>query len=418
MADDETIVIRVNAAQGEAALKALGAAGVQAGVQIESIAAPVDKAGLSIKDMTRNIGAGISILSILRDNLEALKPALDEVGTAIQFAATSAGANSETVAHLGRAMDSLIHPSHIAANAVASIQEAWTKFKESIVPDSTVITSNVRTIEESLTALAAARKAAAAEQASSLEDEQKALAETAKSEAALEAAAIKSSEERAKAEAKAAEEIAAALERERQALDAKLAEDEARLAKSLGAGGKIDTSGEADAAKAGVKDLRDEIKRLENQPTLDPDELNKLNELKDRAAQAAAEVRDLGNVFTQTADDFLTEGEAANAAGDAWAVYGDRLQQAQLRHEEAIRSTEDADAALSDFTATADDAAGSLTDAADAAGSLGDEAKKGTDKAADGLGKMKGGLEEAIPLAEQLRGILQEIVTLGAQADI
>ena len=103
--------------------------------------------------MTRNIGAGISILSILRDNLEALKPALDEVGTAIQFAATSAGANSETVAHLGRAMDSLIHPSHIAANAVESIQEAWTKFKESIVPDSTVITSNVRTIEESLTAL-------------------------------------------------------------------------------------------------------------------------------------------------------------------------------------------------------------------------------------------------------------------------
>ncbi|WP_196301224.1 hypothetical protein, partial [Streptococcus pneumoniae] len=88
---------------------------------------------------------------------------------------------------------------------------------------------------------------------------------------------------------------------------------------------------------AGVKDLRDEIKRLENQPTLDPDELNKLNDLKDRAAQAATEVRDLGNVFTQTADDFLTEGEAANAAGDAWAVYGDRLQIAQRRHEDAIR---------------------------------------------------------------------------------
>ena len=55
---------------------------------------------------------------------------------------------------------------------------------------------------------------------------------------------------------------------------------------------------------------------------------------------------------------------------------------------------------------------------ADAAGSIGDEAKKGTDKAKAGLAGMVEGLEEAIPLAEQLKGILQEIVTLGSQADI
>lgn len=418
MADDETIVIRVNAAQGEAALRALGQAGVEASTGVESLGTAAAKSEVHLKDLTRNIGAGISLMSILRENLDALKPALEGLGEGIKFAATQAGASSETVTNLGRALDSLIHPSHIAANAIESLQVAWVKFQEEVVGSSTVIPHNVKTIEESLSALAAARKNAATQQAEGLAAEQQSLDETAKAEAALEAAAVKSAEERAKAEAKAAEEIAAALERERQALDAKLAQDEARLAKSLGAGGKIDTSGDADAAKQGVKDLRDEIKRLENQPMLDPAEQNKLNELKDQAARAAASVRDLGKVFTQTADDFLTEGEAANAAGDAWAVYGDRLQQAQLRHEAAIRSTEDADSALSDFTSTADDAAGALSDAADAAGSLGDESKKGTDKAKEGLSGMVDGLNEAIPLAKELREVLSEIVALGAQADI
>ena len=217
---------------------------------------------------------------------------------------------------------------------------------------------------------------------------------------------------------KAADEIVAALEKERAALDAKLAQDEARLAKALGAGGKIDTSGDADAAKKDLAALQAEIKQLESQPLLDSDELNKLNTLKDRAGAAASAARDLGEVFTQTADDFLTEGEAANAAGDAWAVYGDRLQIAQRRHEDAIRSLDEADASLQDFTDTADEAASSATDVGDAAASIGDGAKKGTDKASEGLGKMKDGLTEAIPLAEQLRGILAEIVALGAQADI
>jgi len=418
MADDETIVIRVNAAQGEAALRALGQAGVEASTGVESLGTAAAKSEVHLKDLTRNIGAGISLMSILRENLDALKPALEGLGEGIKFAATQAGASSETVTNLGRALDSLIHPSHIAANAIESLQVAWVKFQEEVVGSSTVIPHNVKTIEESLSALAAARKNAATQQAEGLAAEQQSLDETAKAEAALEAAAVKSAEERAKAEAKAAEEIAAALERERQALDAKLAQDEARLAKSLGAGGKIDTSGDADAAKQGVKDLRDEIKRLENQPMLDPAEQNKLNELKDQAARAAASVRDLGKVFTQTADDFLTEGEAADAAAAAWDVYRDRVDKAALAHDDALRSTEDADAALADFTDTADEAASSLGDVADAAGSLGDESKKGAEKGKEGLDKLKDGFTEAIPLAEQLRDIMQEIVTLGSQADI
>ena len=419
MADDsETIVIRVNAAQGEAALKALGNAGIEAGKGIESVGAASVKSDLNLKDLTRNIGAGISLMAILRDNLEALKPALEGLGNAIKFSAVQAGASEKTVNNLGLAIDSLIHPSHIAANAVESMKRAWAEFEEEVVGSSTVIPNSVRTIEESLTALAAARKAAAAEQEDALAAEQKALDATAKAEAELEAAAVKSAEERAKAEARAAEEIEASLARERAALNAKLAEDEARLQKSLGAGGKIDTSADADAAKADVKALREEIKRLENQPMLDPNEQNKLNELKDQAAQAAGAVRDLGKVFTQTADDFLTESEAADAAGAAWDVYGDRLAIAARRHEDAIRSTEDADAALFEFGETAEDVAGAIDDAGKAAGELGDKAAKGTDKASEGLGKMKEGLEEAIPLANELKGILQEIVTLGAQADI
>ena len=257
-----------------------------------------------------------------------------------------------------------------------------------------------------------------AAQAAALNIVSDAQAKAADSAKNLEDVGTKAADARAKAEQKAADEIVAALEKESAALDAKLAQDEARLAKALGAGGKIDTSKDADAAKANVSALRDEIKRLESQPMLDPAEQNKLNELKDQAARAAASVRDLGKVFTQTADDFLTEGEAADAAGAAWDVYRDRIDKAALAHDKAMNEVERADGTLSDFGATADDAASSLENAADAAGSIGDEAKKGTDKAGEGLDKLKAGFEEAIPLAEQLKGILAEIVALGAQADI
>jgi len=201
----------------------------------------------------------------------------------------------------------------------------------------------------------------------------------------LEEAGVKSAEKRAEAEQKAADAVVAALEKERAALDAKLAQDEARLEKALGAGGKIDTSGDADAAKADIAALRAEIKRLESQPMLDPTEQNKLNELKDQAGKAAAAVRDLGDTFTITADDFLTEGEAADAASAAWDVYRDRIDKAALAHDEAMRVTDEANASLEDFTSTADDAVGSIEGVAEAAGSLGDTAKEGTDKAKEGM---------------------------------
>lgn len=377
-----------------------------------------DGAGLSVKEMTKSIGAGLSILSILRDNFKALEPVLERNAQLLREYAVQAGASGETIDALSLAMDSFIHPSHIMENAIKATAEGAKLLQENIVGASEVIANVSDTIPQMLAKINEARKAAAEENKGSKKEEEDAAKSLAKEEEALEKAAVKSAEERAKAEAKAAAEIVATLEKERAALDAKLAQDEARLAKALGAGGKIDTSGEADAAKQDIAALRQEIKRLENQPMLDPAEQNKLNELKDQAAQAAASVRDLGKVFTQTADDFLTESEAADAAGAAWDVYGDRLQRAQNRHEDAIRTTEDADRALFEFGETATDAAIAAEDVAAAAGSIGDEAAKGADKGKEGLDKMTAGLQEAIPLAEQLRDLLQQIVTLGSQADI
>ena len=259
---------------------------------------------------------------------------------------------------------------------------------------------------------------ALAEQAKSLGIVATAQKQTEESASRLADVSEASADRRAKAEAKASDEVVAALEREKAALDAKIAQDEERLNRSLGAGGKIDTSGDADAAKAKVANLRDEIQRLENQPMLDPAEQNKLNELKDQAGKAAAAVRDLGKVFTQTADDFLTEQESADAAAAAWDLYRDRVDRAAIAHEEAMRSTDDAAESLGDFTDTAEDAGRALEDAADAGASIGDETKKGADKAKEGLSNLNEGFDEAIPKATQLRDILAEIVSLGAQADI
>lgn len=257
-----------------------------------------------------------------------------------------------------------------------------------------------------------------AEQAAALNITTDAQDKTAASAAALEEAGIKSADARAKAEAKAAEEIAAALEKERVALDAKLAQDEKALADKLAKGSKLDTSQDTTAAQKNIDDLNKSIGDLESQPLLSPDQLNQLDDLKNKAADAQRGMKDLNRVFTITRDDFLSESEAADAAASAWDVYLDRLNQSQFEHERVMDSLGGATDSFDDLSGSVDDAAGTVDDLSGSLDSLGDGAKKGTDKASEGLDKMKGGLEEAIPLAEQLRGILQEIVTLGAQADI
>ena len=453
MADDENIRLQVDSAEARAQLAALEQEVHQLEAELETLnntagvtnaeiegttrrlgeakakfaeaseqAAKFDTntqgATLSVKEMTKSIGAGLSVLSILRDNFAALDPVLERNAQLLKELAVQNGASKETVDALALAMDSFIHPSHIMENAIKATVEAADILAESLTGASTVVANVSDTIPAMLEKIAEARNKAAAENVDSKKAEEDAAKALAKEEAELEAAAVKAADARAKAEAKAAEEIVAALEKERVALDAKIAQDEARLEKSLAAGGKIDTSKDADAAKQGVKDLRDEIKRLENQPMLDSAEQNKLNELKDQAAQAAASVQDLGKVFTQTADDFLTEAEATDAGAAAWDLYRDRVDKAALAHDDAMRSTDEAAASLSDFTDTADDAASALEDVGDAASSIGDEAKKGTDKAKEGFDKLNEGADEVIPKLETIKGLLADIQAAAAAVDL
>jgi hypothetical protein len=423
MADDETIVIRVNAAQGEAALRALGQAGVEASTGVESLGTAAAKSEVHLKDLTRNIGAGISLMSILRENLDALKPALEGLGEGIKFAATQAGASNETVTNLGRALDSLIHPSHIAANAIESLQVAWLKFQEEVVGSSTVIPHNVKTIEESLSALAAARKNAATQQAEGLAAEQQSLDETAKAEAALEAAAVKSAEERAKAEAKAAADVVEALAKQEEAFNKMLADtanyvaerDKILNAPNKGFDGSPDKSG---AAKS-LAGLKEQIKEIQDSTLVSPEQANQLQDLRRQAIEAARAVSDLEQSYTLAN---MNGEELAQKQNAAWEKYyalrhaNDAIVQRNVDAD--LRALWDQNEAVAELADSADSAAGSFGDLADAAGSLGDESKKGAEKGKEGLDKLNDGFNEAIPLATQLRDLMQEIVTLGSQADI
>lgn len=238
------------------------------------------------------------------------------------------------------------------------------------------------------------------------------------SAAKLEEIAVKAAEERAKAEQKAADAIIAALEKERIALDAKLVQDEARLAASLAKGSKLDDSTDTTDAQKNLENLRREIEKLEATTGLAPEQVNRLYEMKDAAAKLGREVSDLNKVFTVGNEDFLDQAQAADAASAAWDVYRTRLEQAQNRHEKANAAIEDSGDVLDELGETADDAGESLEDAADAAGELGDEAKKGADKAKEGLAGLKEGAEEAIPLLETIKGLLAEIKQAASEVDL
>jgi hypothetical protein len=81
MADEETIVIRVNAAQGEAALAALGAAGIKAGKDLESMSGAAGDGAKSLSDKYAALGAKLfGITKIIGAAGEAFKSASIAVG--------------------------------------------------------------------------------------------------------------------------------------------------------------------------------------------------------------------------------------------------------------------------------------------------------------------------------------------------
>lgn len=283
----------------------------------------------------------------------------------------------------------------------------------------------------------------------------------------LEAAGVKSAEARAKAEVKAAEEVVASLEKQRAALDdaVKKADDalaaaqkntDAAEAAQFGAPGGV-PSGEGDPRLAEMEKLRLTMAELNAIPAQTPEQVVQLAAAQDSYAKLNAQLTKfnfgLGESGTLMGQASAADAELNAQRDRAIALY-ERQQSLQdealnrLEQEEggygrlsdamqefvdvglkagdnmagtfsdAGKSASETGDAVEFLAETADEAAGSLEDVADAAGSIGDEAKKGTDKAKEGLAGMVEGLEEAIPLAEQLKGILQEIVTLGSQADI
>jgi len=446
MADDETIVIRVDSKQAEAALKALGDAGIQTGKDLETIgddgganvqslgnksaeATPkmegfgksAQNAGLNVKDLTKSIGAGISIIGILQENLRALEPALEKVGNGIKFAFESAGADKETMTNLGRALDSLIHPSHIAANAVESLEVGWRKLIDTMEESSTVVPRNSKSIEDSLAILKAAREQAAEATEESSATEEKALRDVQKAEEDLEKAAIRSAEERAKAEAAAAESIKQSLEAQRVAreamlaqLDAEILAAEERLKKQT-TGGTVVEEFLPEGAPEEVKALKDEMRSLENQPFLDSGQQQRVEELKNKIADAGSQILKTYGVWKATNEMADGTHEAFNAAWDAYIA---RLNKSEVQHQNVMDDLQRLEGGYDDLGGTVDDVGGSFEDIAEAAGDLGKEAKKGTDAAKEGLDGLKAGAEEVIPLLEQINGLLAEIKQAASEVEL
>ena len=458
MADDERIRIEVDGAQAGAQLEALAAevraleaeleelnntAGVtnaeiegttrrlgearekfaEASENAKTFEERATGAGFSVKEMTKSIGAGVSILAILRDNLKALEPVLQRNKDLLIEQATAAGADKETLDGLSLTMDSLIHPTHFLENAVKATAEAMQLLAEKTEGASTVVANTAETIPQMLAKINEARKKAEQENKDGKKEEEDAAKSLAKEEEALEKAAVKSAEERAKAEAKAAEQIVADLAKQEAAFS-KMLEDTAKYVaerdKILNAPNKgFDSSQDNSKASEDLASLNKQIKEIQDSPLVSPEQSNQLLDLRRKAVEAARAVSDLGQSYTLAN---MNGEELAIKQNAAWEKYyairhrGDAIVQRNV--DANLRSLEDQTQAVGDLSDVAEEASGFFEDLADAAGSLGDKSKRGAEKGKEGLDKLNEGFNEAIPLATQLRDLLQEIVTLGSQADI
>jgi len=373
--------------------------------------------------MTKSIGAGLSILSILRDNFKALDPVLERNAQLLREYAVQAGASGATIDAMSLAMDSFIHPSKIMENAIKATAEGAKLLQENLVGASTVIANVSDTIPQMLAKIDAARKASEEQNKERKKSEEDAAKSLAKEEEALEKAAVKSSQERAKAETKAAEEVVAALAKQ-EASFLKMLEDTNKFVaerdKILNAPNQgFDSSQDASKAKQDLAGLNQQIKAIQDSPIVTEDQDQQLRDLQRQARAAADDRRDLSGVYTLSA---MNGEELAQKQNAAWEKYyairhaNDAIVQRNV--DKDLRALGEQTDAVGELGDSAAGVAGAFSDVADAAGSVGDEAKKGTDKAKEGLAALLEGAEEAKPLLVEIRNLLQEIVTLGSQADL
>ena len=114
---------------GEAAAKA----------EFQKVAEGAQQANISVKDLTKSIGAGISIFAVLRENLRALEPVMERNGQLFKEMMVGMGANESAVKAMSLAMDSLIHPTHTMQNGIEALDEASKKIAAQWVTESQVV---------------------------------------------------------------------------------------------------------------------------------------------------------------------------------------------------------------------------------------------------------------------------------------
>lgn len=262
-----------------------------------------------------------------------------------------------------------------------------------------------------------------AEQAASLGIVSSAQEKATESAAKLEAAGVGGSERRAAAEESASARIIATLAAQEAAMTRLLEETAKYVAerdKILNAPNKgFDGSTDKAAATEKLAGLNDQIKAIQDSTLVSPEQMEQLSELRRRAADAAREVSDLGQVYTLAN---MNGEELAIKQNAAWEKYyairhaNDALVQRNVDADlAALAEQTDAVGELSD---AASDAAGSFGEVADAAGDVGKQAKRGAKEGKAALSELTEGAGEALPLLKELRDVMQAIVELGAQADI
>ena len=262
-----------------------------------------------------------------------------------------------------------------------------------------------------------------AEQAASLGIVSSAQEKATESAAKLEEAGVGGAERRAAAEESASARIIATLAAQEAAMT-RLLEDTAKYVaerdKILNAPNKgFDGSTDKAAATEKLAGLNEQIKAIQDSTLVSPEQMEQLSELRRRAADAAREVSDLGQVYTLAN---MNGEELAIKQNAAWEKYyairhaNDALVQRNVDADlAALAEQTDAVGELSD---AASDAAGSFGEVADAAGDVGKQAKRGAKEGKDALSELTEGAGEALPLLKELRDVMQAIVELGAQADI
>lgn len=448
----------------------------------------------SLKDMAKSAGAGISIISILRENYEALKPSLEALRDLTLDYSEALGIERDKTDALIDRIGALIDPRKIVAAITKDAQRASREIAAALVDESTVV-ANLTEEEIKLAHAKGAALRAGQDREAGIKKEQEAhaaLADVLANAAAAELAngevskrtrddieklnqayadagdeippkfaaivaqlgiltteqeraareseraaeqSIKAAEKRADAEEKATtREIAASESRQAAAAkaaqaavaaaDEEIAASQKRLDAALAKGAPIDNSGDGQAK--GAKDstaelakVKDQISQIEGSPLITPEQMNQLDTLKGKARELSGELGSANQVFTVTADNFLTEAESADAASAAYDVYIGMLKKAALEQDQLLDSQAKGDAAAEKLATTAerlasttDKAGGTFTDlgaAADDAASQVDGAAGAVDGLVDSASAVQGAASGAAGAMGELADATAEV---------